>query len=106
MEEKTKCGYMVHVSDGSWGGSKKQCKRAAVEDGFCRQHHPDRNAEKQAKWQAEWAAKEAGRKKQSVIATAERAVVEAAERWRDDPCNSKEHGLGPAVDALRKARAL
>jgi hypothetical protein len=42
--------------------------------------------------------------KQGCIATAERAVIEAAEKSRD--CKGTMMQVDAAVDALRKARAL
>lgn len=106
MEEKERCHQTVYKAESSWSGKRVQCKRAAVEDGFCRQHHPDRNAEKQAKWNAEWIAKKAAIAKQSAISTCERAVLDAADRWRDRPATNPNMELAVKVDALRKAREI
>lgn len=44
----TNCQKTVYPSD-SW--SSRKCSRKAVKDGFCKQHHPDAEAERERKSQ-------------------------------------------------------
>jgi len=39
--EKQKCKKMIMWSVIYQGGHRKQCKRTAIKDGFCKIHHPD-----------------------------------------------------------------
>ena len=65
-------------------------------------------------WKEQMEARAAGKARAKAererIAGLERAVVEAAEKWRDVPYTDDdtlhEGRLANAVDALRKARAL
>jgi hypothetical protein len=84
------------------------CLRRAWKDGFCRQHHPATEAARRDEWRRKFDAGTASAKKRNAIENAERAVIEAAEKWRDadNPGNRRldAFALQVAIDVLRKAR--
>jgi hypothetical protein len=62
--------------------------------------------ERNARWQAKWDAGDAAKAKALRISLAERAVIQAAEEWREltAPITGCEYALTKVVDDLREAR--
>jgi hypothetical protein len=53
-----RCSTLVVPSNDRWGAfHRNPCKRKAWKDGYCRQHHPDTVAARQAKQSDEWEKK-------------------------------------------------
>ena len=86
--------------------STVRCSRKATRDGFCKQHHPDTKAAKDVKWRAEWEAERAASAKAKRILAAERAELQAAEKWAygEVAYYDYEADLRAAVDDLREAQ--
>jgi len=75
-------------------------------DGYCKIHHPDTKAARNKALQARFEASSANWRKRERISAAERAVLDAAERWAtfDDIDRDYDQELRFAIDDLRKAR--
>ena len=109
MADETQCKADVH---NDFGVSFHRCLRKAVKGGFCKQHHPDaiakRDAERAAKWDAENRAYRAMARRQERISALKDAVIEAADSFREWQGGCEEYifkiELLAAVDALREAR--
>jgi hypothetical protein len=103
--ETERCSKQVWRKSGNWG-RHSQCERMAVRDGFCSIHHPDAQAKRDAKRKAQYKAERDSAEKRRNIEAAERAVLQAAEAWRDAPEGDldAELDLVAKIDALREAR--
>ncbi len=72
-----RCRERVH--DGGRSVRLHQCRRYAIADGFCKQHHPDTVKAREAKTEEAWQAKREREPLQ--IALRRIAELEAAQRW-------------------------
>jgi hypothetical protein len=72
-----------HIYQG-FGVRPRRCSRAAVRDGYCKQHHPDAKAERNRKSHELYRAEADAREKQRNIEQCERGVIDAAKEWTTD----------------------
>jgi hypothetical protein len=86
------------------------CRKKATRDGYCRWCNPAMQAERKSKqaeaFKARIKAEADGHARDRRIATAERAVIQAAEAWLDAPerDDDTEIALMGAIQDLREAR--
>lgn len=108
MGEWKSCAGRVYR--GAWVTPFPCKKNATIEEGgkwWCKQHAPSLAAERIEKRNAEWRrkreAERAAASRKDAIASAERAVIEAAVDWTQNGLAS-EQCIRAAVDALIAAR--
>lgn len=106
-EDPTRC--IASVSDGFM--ASRQCQQKRKVGDYCGVHDPvRRNAKDDArreKWQKEWADDRARQERKAAIESAERAVIEAAEKWAVDRLDSDQSAddFVKTCDALHAAVA-
>lgn len=61
--------------------SRRSCERAAKQDGFCSQHHPEaekaRSDKRRAEWESKYAAQKARETRQQMLMDIGQAVLDA-----------------------------